>query len=125
MRVFIPSEHPIKHTHRKATPMNEFSNAHETGKLIRYREQAARTNEITDALAAGLFAVVGTAPAYCPFTDATTGSATHLLATFDTREAAEARAAEYNENDTEVFCEVLPRLPRPATQALDFADIPF
>jgi hypothetical protein len=105
--------------------MNEFQNAHETGKLIRYREQAARTNEITAALDAGLFAVVGTAPAYCPFTDATTGNATHLLATFDTREAAEARAAEYNENDTEVFCEVFPRLPRPTRPALDFADIPF
>lgn len=105
--------------------MNEFQNAHETGKLIRYREQAARTNEITAALDAGLFALVGIAPAYCPFTDATTGSATHLLATFPTREAAEARAAEYNENDTEVFCEVLPRLPRPTRPAIDFADIPF
>lgn len=105
--------------------MNEFQNAHETGKLIRYREQVAYTNEINAALAAGLFAVIGTAPAYCPFTDAATGSATHLLATFDTREAAEARAAEYNSDETEVFCEVLPRLPRPAPAAIDFADIPF
>jgi len=105
--------------------MNEFSNAHETGKLIRYREQAARTDEINAAIDAGLFAVVGTAPAHCPFTDATTGAATHLLATFPTREAAEALAAEYNQDETEVFFEVLPRLPRPATPALDFADIPF
>lgn len=105
--------------------MNEFSNAHETGKLIRYREQTARTAEINAAIDAGLFALVGTAPAYCPFTDAATGSATHLLATFPTREAAEARAAEYNQDDTEVFCEVLPRLPRPTRPALDFDDIPF
>jgi hypothetical protein len=105
--------------------MNEFKNAHETGKLIRYREQVARNDEISAAIDAGHFAVVGTAPAYCPFTDATTGSATHLLATFPTREAAEARAAEYNQDETEVFYEVLPRLPRPATPALNFADISF
>jgi len=105
--------------------MNDFQNAHETGKLIRYREQAARTAEINAAIDAGHFALVGTAPAYCPFTDATAGTATHLLATFDTREAAEARAAEYNQDETEVFFEVLPRLPRPTRPALDFEDIPF
>lgn len=106
--------------------MNEFSNAYETGKLIRYREQAARSQEITAALAAGRFALVAQAPTYCPFTDAVTGAARHLLATFDTREAAEAAASEhYEAYPAEVDYLVLPQLPRAQQPAIDFADIPF
>ena len=106
--------------------MNEFSNAYETGKLIRYREQAARTQEINNALATGKFALVAQAPTYCPFTDAVTGAARHLLATFDTREAADAAASDhYEAYPAEVDYLVLPELPRTQQPAADFADIPF
>jgi len=103
--------------------MNDFTNAHQTGKAIRREEQAERTREISQALDAGRFAVVGHGPAYCPFTDATTGTATHLLATFATREEAEAEAAKHEAG--EIYFEVLPQLPQPARPAIDRASAPF
>jgi hypothetical protein len=106
-----------------AHDMNDFQNAHETGKTIRRQEQTERSREISAALDAGRFAVVGHGPAYCPFTDATTGTATHLIATFATREAAEAEAAKHEAE--EIYFEVLPRLPQPARPAIDRASAPF
>lgn len=107
--------------------MSDFQNAFETGKMVNYRKQAAYSAEINAVLNAGRFALVAVMPAYCPFTDATTGAAHHLVSAHETREDANQAAAQHYEDfPAEIDYVVFPKLPRAAFVAsTEDSDIPF
>lgn len=106
--------------------MNEYQNAHAIGTLIRQQEQVERSQSIYALTSAGKFCLVARTISYCPFTDATAGTATHLLASFDTREQAEAEAARhYEDYPAEVDYVVYPLLPRPQAAPIDRSEAPF
>lgn len=107
--------------------MNDFQNAYETGKLIRYQEQAARSDEIVRALNDGLFVLVAAMPSHCPFTDATNGTARFLISTHADRATANAAADQlYEDCPGDIDYYVLPKLPTmPSAGLIDDDMIPF
>jgi hypothetical protein len=106
--------------------MNDFQNAHETGKMIRMQQDSERLQSIYSLTSAGKFCLVAQTVSYCPFTDATAGCANHLLEAFDTREEAEAAASyHYEAFPAEVDYVVFPLLPRPQAARIDRSEAPF
>jgi hypothetical protein len=103
-------------------------NAHQTAYQASRYEADLRilrdAEPIADALAAGRFAVIYRAPYYCPRTDAPMGSRSHMLASFNNREDADAYAADQCGYLDEFDVFVLPALPRQALPD-DFNDIDF
>lgn len=107
--------------------MNDFQNAYDTGKMIRFHQQVERNSEITAVLNAGRFALVGIGPVHCPFTDAVTGSSRHLISAHDTRAEADQAADQlYADCPGEIDFQVLPALPQPVRAAtIEDDGIPF
>lgn len=119
-----------EHYDHVAGSASELQNCFSEAGATRCRLAAVAFGPIANALLAGEFVVVEDAPYHCKATDAFVGVIPTRLASFDTREAAEAHAnalsADPSVFDGQVY--VLPRAPQhPDDQSQDAGDdnIPF
>ena len=116
---------------------NEFQNAFAAAH-IEYGQagKIGRDPRIDETVKAGEFAVVEDYVVYCPYTDATLGTRENLVATADTRGAAQAAAADYLDDlggdcGGEIRVHVEPSEPEPEYNPEDDAcreadnDVPF
>lgn len=101
--------------------MTEAQNAFALSQMERRSDDSKKIDE---ALNAGLFVIVRDVDEYCPRTDAAMGVSQFIISVHSTRAEAEAELEKLGDD---VDAGVLPRLPTPKREPVDYSDpdIPF
>jgi hypothetical protein len=108
--------------------MNQFQTAYEQGKMDKWDKITETMDKVRAEHEAGKYVVMIDALTYCPYTDAAMGTMPHILATFETHQAAvwfiENKFEEFMDNDA-VDVYIYPKQPATKQATEEFEDIPF